>query len=265
MIEISSNTNPRIKDAIALQDKSALRRKSGRFVIEGIRETEQALAAGIRLQALFFTSQLQNSRPDLLRAAEKSGAVLCLIHETVYRKLAYRESTEGLVAIAYSPTRTLQDLTLAEKPLILVLEAVEKPGNLGAILRTADAAHVDAVLVCDPLTDIYNPNVIRSSLGGVFSVPVVACSSEEAVQWLKKHGIRIYTAQLQDSELYYQTDMQSACALVMGTEATGLTDYWRQQADAHIRIPMLGRIDSLNVSVSTAILCYEAVRQRHER
>lgn len=265
MIEISSNTNPRIKDAIALQDKSALRRKSGRFVIEGIRETEQALAAGIRLQALFFTSQLQNSRPDLLRTAEKSGAVLCLIHETVYRKLAYRESTEGLIAIAYSPTRTLQDLTLAEKPLILVLEAVEKPGNLGAILRTADAAHVDAVLVCDPLTDIYNPNVIRSSLGGVFSVPVVACSSEEAVQWLKEHGIRIYTAQLQDSELYYQTDMQSACALVMGTEATGLTDYWRQQADAHIRIPMLGRIDSLNVSVSTAILCYEAVRQRHER
>ena len=264
MLEITSNTNPRIKDAIALQDKSSLRRKSGRFVIEGIREVEQALAAGIRLQALFFTSTLENLRQDLLQQAEKSGATLCRINSNVYQKLAYRESTEGIVAVAHTPSRSLRELQVSEHPLIIVLEAVEKPGNLGAILRTADAVHADAVLVCDPLTDLYNPNVIRSSLGGVFSVPLLSCTSEEAVQWLKERHIRILTAQLQDSELYYATDMRTGCALVMGTEATGLTPYWREQADEHIRIPMLGKIDSLNVSVSTAILCYEAIRQRHE-
>ena len=144
----------------------------------------------------------------------------------------------------------------------MVLESVEKPGNLGAVLRSADAAHADAVIVCDPLTDLYNPNLIRSSIGAIFSVPCVACSSEECIAFLKSKGIRILTAQLQDSNLYYDTDMRCGTALVMGTESTGLTDIWRQAADAHIRIPMLGRLDSLNVSVSAAILLFEAVRQR---
>ena len=139
---------------------------------------------------------------------------------------------------------------------------MEKPGNLGAILRSADAAGVDAVIVCDPLTDLYNPNLIRSSVGGIFSVPCVACTSEECICFLKSRDIQILTAQLQDSSLYYDTDMRRATAIVMGTEATGLTDQWRVAADAHIRIPMLGQIDSLNVSVSAAILMYEAVRQR---
>lgn len=263
MLEISSNSNPRIKDVIALQEKSAVRRKNGRFVIEGIRETEQALAAGYRLQTLFFTPELEAKRPDLIRMADENKAALCRITASVYQRLAYRESTEGAIAVAYTPEQGLDTLKLSAAPLIIVLESVEKPGNLGAILRTADAVHADAVLVCDPLTDLYNPNIIRSSLGGVFSVPLRACTSENAASWLKQHQIRIFTAQLQDSELYYDTDMTCGCALVMGTEATGLTDFWRQQADAHIRIPMLGRIDSLNVSVSTAILCYEAIRQRH--
>ena len=139
---------------------------------------------------------------------------------------------------------------------------MEKPGNLGAILRSADASGVDAVIVCDPLTDTYNPNIIRGSIGAVFTVPTVVCSSEECISFMKEHGVQILTAQLQDSNLYYDQDMTRPTAIVMGTEATGLTNQWREAADAHIRIPMLGRLDSLNVSVSAAILMYEAVRQR---
>ena len=180
----------------------------------------------------------------------------------VYEKMAYRGSTEGMLAVVHSRPATLDGLTLSEHPLIVVLERVEKPGNLGAVLRSADAAQADAVIVCDPLTDLYNPNLIRSSIGAIFSVPCVACTSEACISFLKAHGIRILTAQLQDSHLYYDTDMCQGTAIVMGTESTGLTDTWRQAADAHIRIPMLGRLDSLNVSVSAAILLFEAVRQR---
>lgn len=159
----------------------------------------------------------------------------------------------------------MTDLVLSEHPLIVVLERVEKPGNLGAVLRSADAAGADAVVICDPLTDLFNPNLIRSSIGAIFSVPCVACSSEECITFLKEKGICILTAQLQDSHLYYDTDMRQGTAIVMGTESTGLTDIWRRAADAHIRIPMLGQLDSLNVSVSAAILLFEAVRQRECR
>ena len=160
---------------------------------------------------------------------------------------------------------SLESLKLKENPLVVILESVEKPGNLGAVLRSADASGVDAVIVCDPLTDMYNPNLIRSSIGAIFTVPVATATSEETIQWLKTNGIKIYTAQLQDSEWYYDTDMRSGTAIVMGTEATGLTDVWRKAADAHIKIPMLGRLDSLNVSVSAAILMFEAVRQRNNQ
>ena len=168
-----------------------------------------------------------------------------------------------MIAELKCKTHTLADLEIKENPIVVVLESVEKPGNLGAILRSADAAGVDAVIVCDPLTDMYNPNLIRSSIGGIFTVPTAAASSEETIKWLKDRGIKIYTAQLQDSSWYYDTDMTKGSAIVMGTEATGLTDIWRKAADAHIKIPMLGRLDSLNVSVSAAILMYEAVRQRN--
>jgi TrmH family RNA methyltransferase len=176
--------------------------------------------------------------------------------------MAYRGSTEGHIAVVRCQEHTLAKLQLKENPLIVVLESVEKPGNLGAVLRSADAAQADAVIVCDPLTDLYNPNLIRSSIGAIFTVPTVACSSEECIAFLKARGIQILTAQLQDSRLYYDTPMTSGTAIVMGTESTGLTNQWRQAADAHIRIPMLGRLDSLNVSVSAAILLFEAVRQR---
>ena len=204
--------------------------------------------------------------PGFDRASVISSAVeksLCIeIPEHLYRKVAYRESTEGIIAEVEYKSLELTDLTLPDNPLIMVLESVEKPGNLGAVLRSADAAHADAVLICDPLTDLYNPNLIRASIGAVFTVPTVACSSKEAITFLQKRNIQILTAQLQDSSFYYDIDMKRGTALVMGTEATGLTDEWRKAASAHIRIPMLGRLDSLNVSVSAAILLFEAVRQR---
>lgn len=180
----------------------------------------------------------------------------------IYNKIAYRGGTEGIIAEMKTRHLGLKDIKLSQKPLVVVLESVEKPGNLGAILRSADASGVDAVIVCDPLTDLYNPNLIRSSIGAAFSVTNIACTSEECIKWLKDNNIAILTAQLQDSELYYDTDMKRGTAIVMGTEATGLTDIWRQHATAHIRIPMLGQLDSLNVSVSAAILMFEAVRQR---
>ena len=186
------------------------------------------------------------------------------VSEEVYAKISYREGTEGIIAEVRTPERRLEDIVLPENPLVMVLESVEKPGNLGAVLRSADAAGADAVLVCDPLTDLWNPNLIRASIGAVFTVPCVACSSADAIAFLKARGIRILTAQLQDSSLYYDCDMTVGTALVMGTEATGLTPVWREAADAHIRIPMLGRLDSLNVSVSAAILLFEAVRQRQD-
>jgi len=176
--------------------------------------------------------------------------------------VAYRGGTEGVIAEVRMLQHTLADLKLQERPLVVVLESVEKPGNVGAILRSADAANVDAVIVCDPLTDLYNPNLIRASVGAFFSVPTVSCSSEECISWLKTNKIQILTAQLQDSYFYYETNMVVGTAIVMGTESTGLTDQWRQAADAHIRIPMLGIGDSLNVSVSAAVLMFEAVRQR---
>ena len=192
------------------------------------------------------------------------------VTEDVYAKLAYRAGTEGIVAIVKEKKKRLEDINLQVKcdekgnyqPLILVVESVEKPGNLGALLRTADACGADGVLICDELTDLYNPNLIRASLGGIFTQNVICCTNEEAYKWLKENNIVIYTAQLQDSKLYYNTDMRRGCAIVMGNEAKGLTDFWRKAASEKIMIPMLGKLDSLNVSVSAAILCYEALRQR---
>ena len=260
---ISSIQNPKIKKLLHLQQKSSERRKEGLFVVEGQREILHCLEAGFEADTFFCCPDLFDSGEyvDSLRHHLEGQRVL-EVSEDVYQKIAYRGTTEGLVAEMKVRTRGLNDLELKENPLIVVLESVEKPGNLGAVLRSADASGADAVIVCDPLTDLYNPNLIRSSIGAVFTVPVVACDSEECIDFLKSKGIRILTAQLQDSHLYYDTDMAGATAIVMGTESTGLTNKWREAADAHIRIPMLGQLDSLNVSVSAAILLFEAVRQR---
>ena len=260
---ISSLQNPKVKWVLLLQQKSSERRKQGLFVVEGVREIMHCLEAGLAIHTLFCCPSLyDHSNVQILLDHLNSEVERVEVTPQVYEKMAYRGTTEGVLAVVWTKALRLDDLHLNSSPLIVVLERVEKPGNLGAVLRSADAAAADAVIICDPLTDIYNPNLIRSSIGAVFTVPCVACSSEECVAFLKKRGIQILTAQLQDSHLYYHTDMKKATAIVMGTESTGLTDIWREAADAHIRIPMKGKLDSLNVSVSAAILLFEAVRQR---
>ena len=231
------------------------------FVVEGIREVERCVEKGYEIDTIFYLNKPMAE--NVSEIIEKNKGIKSFeVSPTIYEKIAYRGSTEGVIAEVKTKDQMLKDLKLSENPLVVVLESVEKPGNLGAILRSADAAGADALIVCDPLTDLYNPNLIRNSTGAIFSVPCVACTSEECIKFLKENNIQILTAQLQDSELYYNTDMKRGTAIVMGTEATGLTDIWRKAADAHIRIPMLGITDSLNVSVSAAILLYEAVRQR---
>ncbi len=283
---VTSAANPKIKQLLQLQEKSKLRRERGLFVVEGRREIEHCLEGGFHIRTLFVCPEIAGEAaisgafartvtptgmpvgdPDGSRSDAEEMATLpemvVELPESLYRKVAYRDSTAGVIAEVEYKSLGLEDLALGDNPLIVVLEAVEKPGNLGAVLRSADAAGADAVIVCDPLTDLYNPNLIRASVGAVFTVPTVVASSEELIPWLKERGIRILTAQLQDSSLYYDYDMKGGTALVMGTESTGLSERWRQAADAHIRIPMLGRLDSLNVSVSAAILLFEAVRQRN--
>lgn len=254
---ITSTQNQRIKHLLLLQQKSAQRRADGLFVVEGRREVEHCLEAGFTLRSAFVCEEIAEAPLSLPQDVE-----VVPVSRNVYERIAYRGGTEGIVAVVEVRKAELNDLKLSSSPLIVVLESVEKPGNLGAVLRSADAAGADAVIVCDPLTDLYNPNLIRSAVGALFTVPCVACSTEECISFFKEKGIQILTAQLQDSKLYYDTPMNGPTAIVMGTEATGLTDQWRKAADAHIRIPMLGQLDSLNVSVSAAILLYEAVRQR---
>ena len=283
---ITSAQNRKVKELLTLVEKSKARSAAGLFVVEGQRELGHCLDAGFIPETLFICGEVmavQNNAVNgakmghlteniegkdgldaLIAKAEALNPRLGVVQipAFLYEKVAYRGSTEGIIAEVHSVPRSLEDLRLGERPLVMVLESVEKPGNLGAVLRSADAAGADAVIVCDPLPDIWNPNLIRSSVGAVFSVPVAVCTSADAIAFLKERGIRILTAQLQDSEWYYDTDMTGAAALVMGTESTGLTQAWRDSADAHIKIPMLGRLDSLNVSVSAAVLLYEAVRQR---
>ncbi len=259
---ITSAQNQKIKDLLALQEKSKERRKKGLFVVEGRRELIHCVEAGYEPYAIFFCPEII-STADFDEIAGKCDCSYFEIPQHLYDKVAYRGGTEGVIAELRCKEMNLESLRLKENPIVVVLESVEKPGNLGAVLRSADASGVDAVIVCDPLTDMYNPNLIRSSIGAIFTVPVATASSEETIKWLKDNKIKIYTAQLQDSEWYYDTDMKGGTAIIMGTEATGLTPVWRKAADAHIKIPMLGKLDSLNVSVSAAILMFEAVRQRN--
>ena len=283
--QITSSQNPKIKWLLQLQQKSAARREEGLFVVEGQRELMHCVRNGYHVHTIFFCPEIvqADSQPGLQRSNADVDAYALLdqadtlyeVSSNVYEKIAYRSGTEGVIAVVRTRELTLSQLqeglqtagTTARvgespAPFYVVLEGVEKPGNLGAILRSADAAAADAVIICDPRTDLYNPNLIRSSIGAVFTVPCVTCTSAECIAFLKRNGIQILTAQLQDSLPYYSTDMRRATAIVMGTEATGLTQSWREAADAHICIPMCGMLDSLNVSVSTAILMFEVVRQR---
>lgn len=259
---ITSLQNPAIKNIVKLS-KSKERKEQRLFVIEGARELSLALQSGYRPEAVYLCREMfeKTKYPDLLDALPNEIIVFD-ISLPVFAKIAYRENSDGVVALAKPKQHGLGDLKLSHNPFLILLEAVEKPGNLGAILRTADAAAVDAVIVCDPQTDLYNPNVVRSSVGGIFTVQTAVCSSEEAFAWLQAHHIRSFAAELQAAEFYQQTDFTQSSAIVLGTEAEGLSDFWLQNATKRIKIPMRGKIDSLNVSVSTAVLTFEAMRQR---
>lgn len=260
MKQISSSQNTYIKSLVQLQEKAKRRKETGTFLIEGLREIELALAGGYVLETILFDPNIVDKYSLEKRVSTDTEWIE--ISSEVYQKLAYRDTTEGVLAVARSKSLSLADLQLGTTPLILVAEAPEKPGNIGAILRTADAAKVDAVLIANPKNDIYNPNTIRSSIGTVFTNQIGTGSSEEIIAYLKNNQIAIYSAILQESEPYYTQDYTEATAIVVGTEATGLSQAWREAATQNIHIPMQGAIDSMNVSVAAAILIFEAKRQR---
>ena len=260
---IISTTNPHLKNILKLQANSRDRRTQNLFVIEGYREITRAMISGIQIKELYVCYELdrQGRSGELLNM--DSRIHLLEVGKAAFSRIAYREGSDGLMALALPRNLKLSELELTENPLILVLESVEKPGNLGAIMRTADAAGIDAVIVCDPLTDIYNPNAIRSGVGCIFTRQVVTCSSKEAIDWLKHQKIKVYAAALTEKAcIYHQMDFMGSSAIVMGTEATGLSDEWLDNSDYQIIIPMKGIADSMNVSTSAAVLVFEAIRQR---
>jgi TrmH family RNA methyltransferase len=261
---ISSLQNPLIKNIGVLLEKARERRKQGLLVAEGLLEVGMALQAGYVVEHLLYDPRLTTAAQlqSLWKQQPAAKDKLIEVSSPVLEKIAYRANVPNVVAVLQSPQNALQDFTLPPKPIVLILEKVEKPGNLGAILRTADAAGVAAVLLCDPQTDWYNPNVIRASLGAVFTVPIFSASATEALAWLTQHKISILATHLEASYPYYDCDWSGSVALVMGTEAEGISDFWVQNATQRVIIPMHGKVDSMNVSVATAILLFEALRQR---
>ncbi|MBU2928948.1 TrmH family RNA methyltransferase [Winogradskyella psychrotolerans] len=258
---ISSVQNPFIKQLALLKDKSRQRKKSGQFLIEGKRELSLAIKGGYAIETLLFFPDLFSESEA--KAMSSYGIEIIEISKEVFKKLAHRDTTEGVIAVVNTKKHTLEDLKLTSKnPLILVAEAPEKPGNIGALLRTADAANVDAVIIANPKSDLYNPNIIRSSVGCVFTTEIAMANSEDAIAFLKKYNFNIFSAILQKSEPYHSQNYTLPTAIVVGTEATGLTEEWRQAATKNISIPMQGVIDSMNVSVAAGILIFEAKRQR---
>jgi RNA methyltransferase, TrmH family len=262
---ISSHKNPKIKTILDLQ-KSSERKTRNLFVVEGLREIKLALEAGHKLHSIYICIDIiGNGRYEKLKELSGESIEEFRISRSVFEKIAYRENSDGVIALVANKIINLERLQLSENPLIIILEAIEKPGNIGAILRTADAANVDAVIICNPKTDIYNPNVIRSSVGCVFTNQVVASTTEEAIEWLKSKKIQMFATSLNTDLFYYKVDFKNPCALIMGAEDTGLSDKWYNADTTPIKIPMNGKIDSLNVSNATAIVVFEAIRQRNFR
>ncbi|MGO3182193.1 MAG: TrmH family RNA methyltransferase [Aequorivita sp.] len=271
MKSITSLQNPLIKQIILLQEKSRERRKTNLFVIEGLREISLALKGGYMIKTLLFCPEIFSEEElSTLKESTNSEIEFIEIALEVYQKLAYRSSTEGVIAIANSKFLSLENLLISNLnplatthyPLILIAEAPEKPGNIGALLRTADAANVDAVIIANPKTDLYNPNIIRSSVGCLFTNNIATGSTSEIISFLKENNINIYCAALQASVPYHTCDFKESTAIVVGTEATGLSEEWLENSTQNILIPMQGEIDSMNVSVAAGILIFEAKRQR---
>lgn len=263
--KITSVQNREIKRLLQLQEKSRNRRKEGVFIVEGQRETQLAIKGNYKALQLYFDPELVDFQEvvEIAKSNQDEPAEIIEINNEVYQKLAYRGGTEGLIGVFSVREHSLEKLEFkTSNPLILVAEAPEKPGNIGAILRTADAAAVDAVIIANPKTDLYNPNIIRSSVGCVFTNQIATGTTSEIIEFLQRKNIRIYSAALQASEVYHKIDFREASAIVMGTEATGLSDEWLENSTRNIIIPMEGEIDSMNVSVAAGILIFEAKRQR---
>lgn len=261
MLEISSVHNTRVKEVVTLLEKSRQRKKSGQFVAEGLNELRLCAGAGYRFRTVFF-------EPEIISEAEivSYTGIQCddwiAVSRPVMEKLSYRAGVKNAIAVVQARNTEPDSLKLPVNPLILVAEGVEKPGNLGALLRSADAAGVTAVFICDANTDIYHPNVIRSSVGCVFTVPVLTFTSVEAIQWLNKHHVSIFTTFMEDAGDMWHTDFSGPSAIVVGTESTGLTDTWKHSGGKNVLVPMQGRVDSLNVSAAATLLMFEASRQR---
>lgn len=262
-IPITSAANERIKRTARLRDR-ADRDAARQVLVEGYREVRRALEGGWRIRELFFCRPLflGTHEGDLMERCRASGADLLDCGEAAFRKLSYRDRPDGLVAVADQRRLALEDLHLPEQPLLLVIEGVEKPGNLGTMLRTADAGGVHAVIVCDPRTDLFNPNTVRSSVGSLFLIPAVTATTEETMAWLVARGIRSYAATPSATRAHFDCDLARGAALVVGSEQYGLSEAWLQGADERILIPMHGRCDSLNVASAATILIFEAARQR---
>ena len=261
-LEITSPANPRIKQLVALR-RRRVRELSAVTLVEGQAELELALSAGVRPQALYHCQDLSAAGAQtVVAAAYELGAEIIRVSRPVFEKISYREGPDGLLAVVPAVAGLLDELKLGASPLILVCAGLEKPGNLGAILRTADAAGVDAVIAADPLTDWGNPNVVRASKGTLFSVPVASGSSAQVLDWISARELRIVAATPDARDLITEADLTGPTVIAVGAEQTGLSALWLERADVRVRIPMFGRADSLNVSTSAAIITYEAVRQR---
>lgn len=262
-LQITSKQNPKIKGLLNLR-KRRDRDEQGLFLIEGYREVSRALKKGIAPKELYYSPDwfLGENENDLILQAEAKGARLYELSKEVFEKCSYRDRPDGLLAVAPQWKQDLDDVKLSEKPFVLVVEAIEKPGNLGTILRSADGAGVDTVIVCDAVTDIFNPNVVRSSTGVLFSVPVVVSDSKTVHDWLRKNKIQIVCTTPDTDSIYTKTDLTGPVAIAMGSEQYGLTDFWLKNSDINVRIPMMGLADSLNVAMATGLLVYEALRQR---
>lgn len=262
-ISLTSLKNPKVKEAYALRDRRE-RDARGVTVLEGYRELTRGLAAGIEFLETFYSPELflGENEPALLADLEKAGCVNYECTPEILKKLAYRERPEGLISIVRMKRMTLDDIPAKKDGLYLVAETIEKPGNLGSMLRSADAVGATAVIVCNKQTDIFNPNVIRASTGAIFSMPLAETTSEEALAWFRKLGIKTLAATPHTDYKYTDADMVSGVAIVVGAEQFGLSPYWMNSADWQVVIPMLGRMDSLNVATAATILLYEAARQR---
>jgi RNA methyltransferase, TrmH family len=264
---INSGSNNLVKEIVRLQTKKRARLESGLFVIEGFRENSRALDSGVRIKQMLYCSEwfLKDSNENLIKQAEDSGAELVEVSKGVFAKISYRDRPDGFISIAEQTQTSIDRLKVRDDSIFLVVEQIEKPGNLGTLLRGCDATGIDGLIVCEPVTDIFNPNVVRASTGALFSVPVfIMKSAEETIAWLKQNKVKTFSTTPNTKNIYWDSDFKTGgpIAIIAGAEQYGLTDVWFRESDELIKLPMEGSADSLNIAVSSIVCLYEALRQR---